>query len=139
MQTDSISNTIVLPKPHEPIVSRRNKLELKIKLCLHNRLTPAQSLINAHIYPPQCVDSALQDPPQCQCGNVVSMCDIIPTTPGPLIALKSYVARRAYDCFSDRYEGIILMEYLLPHVIVFLIWLQTIKNLIINLLKLTID
>jgi len=73
-----------------------------VMVCLYGRVNVTGSLINAHVYPPQCVPSVRQDPPRCSCGGAaISDCPVLPLTPGLLMSTKTYVVPGTYACYDE--------------------------------------
>jgi len=69
-------------------------------MCLNDRVRGPQSLVNAHLFKPECVPSTLPDPPLCSCGDSkIDVCDNgTPTIPGPVLTVKSYTTRWTFEC-----------------------------------------
>jgi len=58
-------------------------------LCLYGRLKPWDNLMNAHIYPPECVGVQLLPPVECGCGNDTD-CNTSPPPEQPEWGLVSF-------------------------------------------------
>ena len=72
-------------------------------VCLHGRLTPRESLINANSFAPECKKCFISEPPGCSCGGqpVRDCSHMVPVIPGPRLSVKSYRLGSTYACFNQ--------------------------------------